>query len=148
MGVHISFSVNWVNAIACHIIVDCNTRLLLHLALNKWLESLFFHPEQCFSFTNFSSIPPTHPNSSKIQTSEQALCQKLRLKTLGDALTTQTISKSFQNACKTELPSAQTYARLRLGVSSLAWARVLEEKDERQGLRWEKHKRERTGGMA
>ena len=26
----------------------------------------FFHPEQCFSLTNSSSIPLNHPNSSRI----------------------------------------------------------------------------------
>ena len=29
-----------------------------------WIR-LFFHPKQCFSLTNFSSIPSNHPNSSK-----------------------------------------------------------------------------------
>ena len=28
-----------------------------------------FHPEPCFSLTNSSSIPPNHPDSSRIQTS-------------------------------------------------------------------------------
>ena len=37
------------------------------------LIRLFFHSEQCFSLTNSSSISPNHPDSSKIQTSEQAL---------------------------------------------------------------------------
>ena len=43
-------------------------------ALKPGLIHLFFHPEQCFSLTNSSSIPPNHPDSSKIQTSEQAHC--------------------------------------------------------------------------
>ena len=41
--------------------------------LKPGLIRLFFHLEQCFSLTNSSSIPPNHPNSSRIQTSEQAL---------------------------------------------------------------------------
>ena len=31
------------------------------------------HLEQCFSLTNSSSIPPNHPNSSRIPPSEQTL---------------------------------------------------------------------------
>ena len=42
-------------------------------ALKSGLIGLFFHPEQCFSLTNSSSIPPNHSDSSKIQTNEQAL---------------------------------------------------------------------------
>jgi len=41
-------------------------------ALKPGLIRLFFHPEQCFSLINSSSIPPNHPDSSKIQTSERA----------------------------------------------------------------------------
>jgi len=39
-------------------------------ALKSGLIRLFFHPEQCFSLTNSSSIPLNHPDSSRIQTSE------------------------------------------------------------------------------
>ena len=40
--------------------------------LEPGLIRLFFHLKQCFSLTDSSSIPPNHPDSSKIQTSEQA----------------------------------------------------------------------------
>ena len=41
--------------------------------LKPGLIHLFFHSEQCFSLTNSSSIPPNHPDFSRIQTSEHAL---------------------------------------------------------------------------
>ena len=41
-------------------------------ALKPDLIRLFFHPEQYFSLINSSSIPPNHPDSSRIQTNEQA----------------------------------------------------------------------------
>jgi len=36
------------------------------------IRFFFFIPEQYFSLTNSSSIPPNHPNSSRIPPSEQA----------------------------------------------------------------------------
>ena len=42
-------------------------------ALEPGLIRLFFYPEQYFSLTDSSSIPPNHSNSSEIQTSEHAL---------------------------------------------------------------------------
>ena len=42
-------------------------------AFKSGLICFFFHPEQCFSLTNSSSIPPNHPNSFRIPPSEQAL---------------------------------------------------------------------------
>ena len=44
-------------------------------ALKLGLIHLFFHPEQYFSLINSSSIPPNHPDSSRIQTSEHAHCK-------------------------------------------------------------------------
>ena len=42
-------------------------------ALKPGLIRLFFYLEQCFPLTNSSNISPNHPDSSRIQTSEQAL---------------------------------------------------------------------------
>ena len=40
--------------------------------LKSGLIRLFFYSEQCFSLTDSSNISPNHPDSSRIQTSEQA----------------------------------------------------------------------------
>ena len=42
-------------------------------ALKPGLIRFFFHLEQYFPLTDSSSIPPNHPNSSRIPPSEQAL---------------------------------------------------------------------------
>ena len=70
---HVGFS-QALSAMIQYFSLTTNHRYLTRSrALKLGLICFFFHLEQCFSLTNFSSIPPNHPNSSRIPPSEHAL---------------------------------------------------------------------------